>query len=64
MTETFRPYQVTFGPASWFRLTRDEVASLSLHCPITHAANRGPAGSEAPLGPMAAVQGRGETSTN
>lgn len=30
MTHSFRPYEVTFGPTSWFRLTPDAVAGLHL----------------------------------
>ena len=38
MTHSFRPYEVTFGPTSWFRLTPDAVAALHLQCPIDRAA--------------------------
>ena len=35
-TASFRPYEVTFGPASWFRLTPDAVTGLQ--CPLDPAA--------------------------
>jgi hypothetical protein len=35
MTASFRPYEVTFGPASWFRLTPDAVTGLQ--CPLDPA---------------------------
>lgn len=34
MTASFRPYEVTFGPTSWFRLTPDAVAALRGQCPV------------------------------
>ncbi len=37
MTHSFRPYEVTFGPTSWFRLTPDDVAALHLQCPLDRA---------------------------
>ena len=37
MTASFRPYEVTFGPTSWFRLTPDAVAALRVQCPIDRA---------------------------
>jgi hypothetical protein len=33
MTPSFRPYAVTFGPTSWFRLTPEAVAALHQQCP-------------------------------
>lgn len=46
MSPTFRPYEVTFGPTSWFRLTPDAVSALHLQCPMDRAAaERGPASS-------------------
>jgi hypothetical protein len=41
MTASFRPYEVTFGPTSWFRLTPDAVTALQ--CPLD-SAHRGIAG--------------------
>ena len=35
MTASFRPYEVTFGPTSWFRLTPDAVTALQ--CPLDPA---------------------------
>jgi len=35
MTASFRPYEVTFGPASWFRLTPDALTGLP--CPLDPA---------------------------
>ena len=52
MTQGFRPYEVTFGPSSWFRLTPEEVSALHLRCPV---ARPGPpvarlAGAISPIG--------------
>ncbi len=41
MAASFRPYAVTFGPTSWFRLTPDAVTALQ--CPLDPA-GRGIAG--------------------
>jgi hypothetical protein len=34
MTASFRPYEVTYGPTSWFRLTPDAVAAFHGQCPL------------------------------
>lgn len=39
MTHSLRPYQATFGPTSWFRLTPDDVAALRLQCPLDRSAH-------------------------
>jgi hypothetical protein len=40
MAASFRPYEVTFGPTSWFRLTPDAVAAFHGQCPLDGAVAR------------------------